>query len=463
MANFPNLFQNAGFEHGDIADWFSSSSAVSASTADHHTGSYCGAGTAWGDLQQQVDCWSSTNYIVSCWIKGLIGGISANFQIQDTGGTNFSVSPAYTITGAWTQMTYTFNTGAHTQINIDFALTAYSGSGISFYVDDFQIYPAAVVGTTWSPGSNPWTLIFSDDFLDDSTIDKTASNADGFHWYPQMFYGLGTNPATDWSVTGGALIINNSNTNFSDTLHTARPGPGGVGYLGTVFNGGAGAYFEIRTRFLNYSSISTSGWPSFWLDSQALGYKPTPGNPGLGEAMELDILEFFPSVWTGGDTSRSDFTVHDWFTGMGSSQIGVGAHSWYPVGTNPFTTYHTYGMVWFPATSANGWIGYVQVFFDGNPGPSWIWKGNQIYSGVIPPTADSTIGPGYLLSQLDSQWLMLIVGSSQGGTPTMDIDYVKVWAANPAGSMKVVTTAPPVVVPIGSLITPGGAQGLTGP
>lgn len=281
-----------------------------------------------------------------------------------------------------------------------------------------------------------WPVIFDDEFSSSSTIDQNGSAAPGFNWYPQMFYGFGTNPPSDWSLQSGVLSINGANDNWNDTLHTAHPAKNPLGWAGTCFAGGGGIYFEASIAMNNIANIGGpgNGWPAFWLSSiKQLTTLNTGmlGNPGVDEFLEDDIMEYNPT-WFGGDTNEYQYTIHDWISDLADGQFATGFTEAETI--NP-GDYHAYGMLYVPASASNGWLGYAQAYLDGLPGDKVTWTGNQTYSGVLPPTALSIALNGYLFSEMDRDQFMLILGSSTQGTPTMSVHYVRVYAINPGASL----------------------------
>jgi hypothetical protein len=169
-----------------------------------------------------------------------------------------------------------------------------------------------------------------------------------------------------------------------------------------------------------------------------------PGNPLDYESIEDDFMEFNPTWGTGTGYSS---TIHD-FSGTiasGPSYNLTNSNTTLPVtsGTD-FTQWHTYGLLWVPASAANGWIGYRQAFFDGVAQAAVCWQGNQV--GTFPPSGS------YVFSLKDQDQFEIIFGGCATGTACMQIDYVHVYAVNPSS-----VTVVPAEAPASTPVLPGWA------
>jgi hypothetical protein len=156
-----------------------------------------------------------------------------------------------------------------------------------------------------------------------------------------------------------------------------------------------------------------------------------PGNPGHIEYIENDFMEYDPRWKEPANDWNS--TVHDWCDANLANAVNAPVPT--PVGTD-FTQYHTYGMLWVPASAANGWNGYRQAYFDGMPEQAVCWKGNQTYTAGVFPETNASMG-SYLYSEMDHDQFQLILGGPKGGKPYMNVDYVRVYAVDKS-SMTVV-------------------------
>lgn len=259
----------------------------------------------------------------------------------------------------------------------------------------------------FDPNNITWPLIFQDDFSSASTIDVNNTQARGYKWYVQMFWGYGANKPTSFSVGNGILSINNDNNDWNDCIHTTHPANNSAGWEGTCFAVGTGGiYAEAYMAMSNLGSINGSGWPAFWFDSIYREANKS-GNPWG----EVDFCEYNPG-WFNGDPNTYFVGLHEWSTDQGAS-----SYEHPSVGT----AFHRYGALMMPPSGSTP--GYLQVYFDGKPG-----------------------GRINLYSQTSKDLFMLILGSSTAGVTTLRVDWVKVWAADPASSL--------VQIPAGTLPTP---------
>jgi hypothetical protein len=176
-----------------------------------------------------------------------------------------------------------------------------------------------------------------------------------------------------------------------------------------------------------------------------------PGNSGRTEAIEDDILEFNPT-WGSGIYGYIS-TEHDWCDANLANSTSV-----YPPAGTDLSQYHTYGMLWVPASSSNSWYGYREAFFDGVPQGAICWKGNQNYTaGVFPQTAN--LMGSYLFSLQDQDLYDLILGNAENGTSgvqTMNVDYVHVYAVIQSSKVVIWQNLPPV--PTTLVANQGAAQ-----
>ena len=227
----------------------------------------------------------------------------------------------------------------------------------------------------------------------------------------------------------GGLLVKDCPNRWGSTIHTTEPdSANGKGFHGTVFSIGSGVYFESKIAMMNPKKIWNNAWPAFWSTDMKLDtgmHKEMAGNPGKYEYIEDDFMEYNP-VWRNGCAYNS--TVHDWhgITGGTGATLDVNNGNAVvpcPVGTD-FTQPHTYGVLWVPATAKNGWIGYREAFFDGVPEGAVCYRGNQ--AGTYPPSGS------YAFSLKDHDQFEVILGASHGGTPTMKVDYVHVYAVDPS-------------------------------
>lgn len=217
------------------------------------------------------------------------------------------------------------------------------------------------------------TLAFSDDFDSLSTIDTTASDADGFKWYTDIGYGQGHTNANNLSVSNSVLTIGGGTGRAQ--IISAMSKVASPYYRGHIFRGG---YFETRLRFnpargtaassglspISYGlsaevmiadQVSTAAdWPG-----QAAGYQHYP---------ELDFIEAYRSA---GETyaGKTHYlaTIHDWSILPDLSVRNTyNRDLFFQVGTVKWDVFQTYGCLWVPQSGTTP--GYVQWFFNGRAG-----------------------------------------------------------------------------------------------
>jgi len=429
LAAGPNLMINAGLEGGAQQYKLQTAFSIVDDPANSHSGTWSLLGQlnqTYGTAYQTLSCWPNSAYTSSVWYKG---SGSATFEIMAGDWKTVVQSVPLVGSSKWRHATISWNSGSLTSAMI--MVTDNIGQG-SLHFDDF--YTGLAGGQTIEfdgvdpPRSHPkFNLLFDDEFDSSKTIDVNNTGNGGYNWYLKSFYGSQyDNNSSMFSVADGVLTLRDSGDKWSEVLDTAHPANNSDGFIGTAFSAGDGVYAVAGIAILNIDHIGSTGWPSWWsgdMKGETGKNKDMPGNPGHVESIENDFMEYNPN-W--GSSGNWYSTMHDWGdpgTNIGNSNSTITP----PVGTD-YTQYHTYGMLWVPASAANSWIGYRQAYFDGIPQQAVCWKGNQTYSGAFPMTAYS-LG-SYAFSLTDKEQFMLILGSSQGGIPTMNVDYVRVYAVN---------------------------------
>ena len=412
-------------------------------------------------IHSHVSIWKNTDYLSSIWVRGI--GSGTLFVATDDLSHRLA-SVTVTAIAAWRKISLQWNSGGQTGVTIGFQDDV-STNGM-LYIDDFYtglsdgrtIAFTAPSASATEPEPPPgFHLIFDNEFNDNSTIDVSDSQKDGYKWYVKGMWFPSTSASMyeilpSYKGAGGVLAIKDApvamSWNFSTTLFDdAVP----EGYRGTVFLPGKGIYYEARMAFADLGHIRTNGWPGFWSSTMPIASRPRnmnpppwsmlvenvpmPGWPGKWETIENDIMEYNPS-W--GHPRQFDSTIHDWSSGSESGNIGnFNSVVYTPAGTD-YTQWHTYGQLWIPASAENRWHGYRQVYFDGVPQQAICWLGNQI-SETSQPSGS------YLFSMCDGTpkspalWRNLMLGGAMSGTPNTFFDYVRVYAIEPKASLKTVT------------------------
>ncbi|OGL22654.1 hypothetical protein A2707_05065 [Candidatus Saccharibacteria bacterium RIFCSPHIGHO2_01_FULL_45_15] len=226
-----------------------------------------------------------------------------------------------------------------------------------------------------------WTLKFQDEFNGTSlntsiwaTQRGEANGAYGNPYNPQYedaFY-LANNP----KVTNGNLVLtlNKGTTN-------GYPYSSGMVQNGRSFSYKYG-YTEARVKVPGNAGV----WPAYWtLASPIDKYWPP----------EIDIFEF----------GMEGNNTHPWFNyhyGAYPNNGQFGVKRYGNAAINYSQDFHTYGMLW----RSN----IIQVYIDGQPGPSYTTSGNI------------TSLPQYLIFNLG-----LKKGANVPSGTTMQVDYVRVW------------------------------------
>jgi len=448
-----NMLPNGGFEGGS-GGWSmppisgTNSFSIVNDVTNAHTGNWVGKAITTGSYTSlqalPLDVWPSTAYVSTIWVKGS-GKVKLYATSITSGGTFTDItSTTVTATSTWQKFSLNWTTFSTTQKVVFKIVDAFSSATI--YVDDCETALANAPDIHFdpaNPGASGFNLAFSDEFDSAGTIDSGHTGGNGYKWYVGQYYDSTklTVPGM-YSVSGGVLSILGCPWAWGSTLNTSEPdATNGHGFHGTVFSSGSGTYFEARIQMVNMSTIDKDSshklCPAFWSNDikgcTGLNWE-MPGNPGHMESIEDDFMEFDPHWETG--TNGYYSTLHDAYNTLpevpGTRQQISNANSklFLTMGGIDFTQWHTYGVLWAPATAANGWIGYRQAFFDGVPQVANYWKGNQ--TGTYPPSGS------YLFSLINTDQFDLILGSSQGGTVTMNVDYVRVYAVDSASSVTVV-------------------------
>lgn len=295
----PNLMMNTGFEGGNQQYILGSAFTIVNNAANAHSGNWemqANLNNTYSNGYQPLTVWRNTNYTTTFWVKGsgtVSFGVLGNDWATSLGGSHV------TATGTRQPVTLTWNSGNFTSVMVKFYDD--SGSG-TMYIDDFSTGLTNFNAIAFNPG-NPSASGFSNLIIDDefssSTIDVNASGNDGYLWYPQQFFGYGTASPSMFSVSSGELTVSDSTTSWSETLHTAMPASNSQGWKGTGVRVGGGLYIEAKIKIgPNVGNIGGSGWPAFWMTDMKMNTgvdNVMRGNPGHGEAIESDIMEYNPT------------------------------------------------------------------------------------------------------------------------------------------------------------------------
>ncbi len=222
------------------------------------------------------------------------------------------------------------------------------------------------------------------------------------------------------------------------TLHTTEPdATNGKGFHGTVFSGGTGIYVEARMALPNLSSITIDSWPSFWSEDikveTGLNYE-MPKHPLDYESIENDFMEFNPN-W--GTLNAYISTVHDFsgtFASGGPSYDISNSNSILPVSAG--NRLHAVPHV----RNALG-AGECREWLDGLPAGVLRWRcaGRGLLERQ--PGGDASPVGSNIFSLLDGDQFDMIFGGCATGIPSLQVDYVHVYAVS-ASSVTVVPAGP---------------------
>lgn len=229
--------------------------------------------------------------------------------------------------------------------------------------------------------SGNWTLKFQDEFNGTSlntnlwaTQRGQAGGSYGDPYNPQhedAFY-LANNP----KVANGNLVLtlNKGTTN-------GYPYSSGMVQNGRNFSYKYG-YTEARVKVPGNAGV----WPAYWTLAAPIDQYWPP---------EIDIFEFGME----GNNTQPWFNYH-YGSWPNNSQFGIKRYG--NTAVNYSQNFHTYGMLWTP--------NIIQVYLDGQPGPSYTVAGNI------------TSLPQYLILNLG-----LKKGANVPSGTAMLVDYVRVW------------------------------------
>jgi len=358
------------------------------------------------------------------------GAAISSYVVTSNSGQSASGSASpITVTGLTNGTSYTFTVKA---INS-------AGTGSASAASN-SVTPAAPVSTTPPPVSSgePAQAIsagynlntFSTDSnFNPTTVDIANTQKSGYKWYQFDCYGYPASFANDATNTDGSMTVGGNSTNFGSNMVSATCKSGSPGYVGTAFGGGA--YIQMTAKYNPVTESSTyigdNGWPALW--TYALEQMvPLPGEQWPGQAtgylhyFEGDLMENFLSNY-GVPLNQFTATNHDWYsTNPPNTNIQNQAFITVP----NFNTYHTYGMLWIPATAtASGTISY---YLDGtNIGTTHYSK---LSATQTPPPSDKK---PWEYAIIDNDHLTLQIGSDNAVPLT--VQSVDVWQASAANNL----------------------------
>ncbi|HEV2343772.1 MAG TPA: glycosyl hydrolase family 18 protein [Actinocrinis sp.] len=195
-----NLVQNPGFESGSLSPWSCTSNSGAVVTSPVHSGSYAlqGTPTSSDDSQcsQTISVQPSSSYTLSAWVDG------SYVYIGDTGtGTTDTSTWTPGTSGAYSQLTTTFSTGASTT-SLTVWVHGWYGQPV-YYADDVSLTGPGG-GSSASPSTAPSSASPSPSM---SASPSPSASPTG---------GTGSCTAAAWVSTqaynGGAVVSYNGHT-----------------------------------------------------------------------------------------------------------------------------------------------------------------------------------------------------------------------------------------------------------
>ena len=251
-------------------------------------------------------------------------------------------------------------------------------------------------------------VVFSEDFNSLADVDVNNTKTAGYKFYTGAFPYLGTaltpTPSGDYSASSSILTItDNPNPNLGgyEFATVAYLGASAPRTLGTTFS--AGFYFEARMSF-NPAQAKSTGWPAIWMQDLTGTLGLADNNPTEGADFgEVDMVEW---LWNG-STNILNSNVNEWINNSiaHSNSNNQASETIYSVTAD--SAYHTYGLLWTPASTHSG-TGTFTWYFDGVP--------------LANRTLTYTSGGNFSVFDSDNFILWIDTGPSQ----TMNVDYVMV-------------------------------------
>lgn len=149
-------------------------------------------------MYSRVNTWTNTDYVSSLWIRGSGGG---TFFVATNDLSHRIAAVPVTAAGQWREISLSWNSSGQTRIAIGFQDDV-STEG-TLFLDDFYTglkdarTIAFVAPPAYDPKPNPppgFSLIFDDEFTDNSTIDVHNTQKDGYKWYVKGMWFPSTAP-----------------------------------------------------------------------------------------------------------------------------------------------------------------------------------------------------------------------------------------------------------------------------
>ncbi len=253
---------------------------------------------------------------------------------------------------------------------------------------------------------------------------------------------LGSSPRTGWFVRDGTAVDQPDGSvrlisadGFNGGYATTTLTSGYMGFNGTSFGGGA--YFRITAKWSG-AGIGGAGFPQLWtrdiegetgfnLTSVPIQY---PGRPNTSNLWFEEVIAY------DNGTNANDFgsTLFLYSTEFAAIN-GALQRKTFPGGFADRTSYHTYGLLWVPATpTARGYMAYCYDDVEYQR-VTWDYRANRSTLPTPPAVADlggnvSLINVG---SDIDWRHHFPILGS--GSTSPLDVLKTEVWQKNASANI----------------------------
>ena len=268
------------------------------------------------------------------------------------------------------------------------------------------------------------------------TVDMNRTQNRGYKWYLFDLFGRKASPTGVRINSDGSATLLGDYTGAVGQLASMTPYHATNAWVGQAFGGGM--YVEAVLAY-NPAQVTATHigrrypYPAFWsLPMEGnifLGADHWPGQPaGYVHNVELDFFEAdYPTAPT-----RYGVGMHDWWgikgitcpPGLCKVSPPPPAVTPPPAGTN-FQHYHTYGLLWVPATATTK--GFIEAYFDGRKAYTYGWT-------HFTTQAPTPLGKTWAFGRLDQQHMFFILGTGVG--EAFNVKSVNVWQRNALSNLK---------------------------
>ena len=278
------------------------------------------------------------------------------------------------------------------------------------------------------------------------TLDSgKAAQADAALLYVPVFLGHATLASESVQNTDGSVtIFGGVGDHTNGQVASATSAANSAGFTGVAFGGGA--YFEATLKFDGWQgaaadpNATSTGWPAFWsLSLEHLlnnGADQWPGQVrGFQHFGEIDFLEYNIAFDEKTDEVYSG-SIHEFYGYPNQTcapamfcdvQNSYSSKILKVPGNTDFSAYHTYGMLWVPATESED--GFIQWYFDAAP------IGHPITWAQFTQQPPSLTAADMDFGIVDLQHLVVILGT--GVRYPMTVSAVSVWQKSSASNLVV--------------------------